>query len=305
MWRRRSIGPNHVELLARAHGSIAAIGPGMLRTTTTSLLTVILCATACGDGAGMDTPPDGSGPDAMHNPPNPAGLGPAPLDLGTTSDPAAAASYVILAKTGITNVTGSAISGGNLGLSPAAASFVTGFALIADATNQFSTSSSVTPPGKVYASDYAPPTPSNLTTSVLAMQAAYTDAAGRTNPDALNFQGGNLGGQTLAPGLYTWGTGVTLPGDLTLAGGADDVWILQVKNDLDVSTTKQVVLSGGAQAKNVFWQVAGRVTIHADAHVEGVILCKTGITLQTGASLHGRALSQTLVALDNNAVTAP
>lgn len=66
-----------------------------------------------------------------------------------------------------------------------------------------------------------------------------------------------------------------------------------------------MILSGGAQAKNILWQVAGNVTLHASSHFEGVILCKTGITLQTNASLQGRALSQTLVALDYNAVTAP
>ncbi len=260
-------------------------------------------AFACGDSSTDDpTAPDGA---VMNNPPNPVGLGPAAVELGSSSDAAAAGSYVILAKTGITNVTGSAITGGNLGVSPAAASFITGFSLIADSTNVFSTSSAVTPPGKIFASNYAAPTPSNLTTSVLAMQAAYSDAASRTNPDALNLRSGNLGGQTLAPGLYKWGTSVTIPDNVTLAGGANDVWILQVSNDLDVSAAKQVVLTGGARANNVFWQVAGRVTIHANAHFEGIILCQTGITLQTNASLTGRALAQTLVAIDNNAITAP
>jgi len=241
----------------------------------------------------------------MNNPPNPAGLGPAPVELGQPTDLAAADAYVLLAKTGITNVTGSTITGGNLGLSPAAATFITGFSMIADSTNMFSTSSSVVPPAKIYAADYAVPTPSNLTTAVLEMQSAYTDAAGRTNPDFLNLDSGNVGGKTLAPGLYTWGTGVTIPTDVTIAGGASDVWIFQVAQNLDESAATNVVLSGGAQAKNIYWQVAGSVTIHAGAHFEGVILSKTGITLQTTATLHGRALAQTLVALDNNAVTAP
>jgi hypothetical protein len=177
--------------------------------------------------------------------------------------------------------------------------------LIADATNVFARSVSVTSPGRIYASNYAIPTPSNLTTAVLAMQTAYTDAAGRTNPDFLNLGSGNLGGQTLVPGLYTWGTGVTIPTDVTISGGANDVWIFQVSNDVDLSSATMVILSGGAQAKNIFWQVAGRVTIHANAHFEGIIFAKTGITLQTGASLHGRALAQSLVAIDNNAITAP
>lgn len=270
------------------------------------LVSVVVLHAACGDAAN-GTNPDaaGGGPDAMHNPQNPSGLGPAPVDLGSPTDLAAAGSYVLLAKTGITNVTGSSITGGNLGLSPAAASFITGFALIADSTKVFSTSASVVAPAKIYASDYAPPTPSNMTTAILAMQTAYTDAAGRTNPDFKNLGSGNIGGLTLVPGLYTWGTGVTIPTDVTIAGGATDVWIFQISNDLDLSSAKHVILSGGAQASNIYWQVAGKVTLHASSHFEGVILAKTGITLQTTATMHGRALAQTLVAIDNNAITAP
>jgi hypothetical protein len=253
--------------------------------------------TAANDGANADL--------ASLNPPNPSGAGPRAVDLGSSSSPAAPGSYALLAKTGITNVTGSSISGGNVGLSPAAATFITGLSLIADATKVFATSASVVAPAKVYASNYATPTPSNLTTAVLAMQAAYNDAAARTTPDFLNLGSGDIGGKTLTPGLYKWGTGVTIPADVTLAGGANDVWIFQISNDLDVSTAKHVLLSGAASAANVFWQVAGQVTIHAGAHFEGVILCKTAVTLQTLASMHGRALAQTLVALDNNAVTAP
>lgn len=259
----------------------------------------VLSVAACGNDASS---PNGDG---TNNPQNPAGRGPARVELGSSSDLAAAGSYVLLAKTAISNVTGSSVSGGHLGLSPAAASFVTGFSTIADSSNVFSTSAMVVPPARIYASDYAAPTPSNLTTAVLGMQAAYTDAAGRSDPDFLNLGSGNLGGLTLAPGLYTWGSAVTIPTDVTIAGGADDVWIFQISSDLDVSSAKKVLLSGGAQARNIFWQVAGQVTIHADAHFEGVILSATGITLQTTASLHGRALAQSLIALDNNAITAP
>ncbi len=240
-----------------------------------------------------------------YDPQNPIGLGPAMVDIGSSGNLASAGSYVLLAKTGITNVTGSSITGGNLGVSPKTATAITGFALMLDSTNVFATSSSVVPPARVYAATYTNPTPSNLTSAVLSMQAAYTDAAGRTNPDHLNLASGNLGGLTLAPGLYTWGNTVTIPTDVTITGGANDVWIFQISNDLDVSSAKNVILGGSAQAKNIFWQVAGEVTIHANAHFEGIILCKTGITLQTTASFHGRALAQSLVAIDNNAITAP
>jgi hypothetical protein len=257
------------------------------------------------NNGGADLAMNGPADMTIYNPPNPAGLGPAPVDVGSTTDVGSAGSYVILAKTGITNVTGSLITGGNLGLSPVAATALTGFSETADSSNVFSTSASVVTPAKIYAANYMPPTPTKLTTAVLAMQAAYTDAAGRNPPDHLNLSSGNLGGLTLAPGLYTWGNTVTIPTDVTLSGGVNDVWIFQISNDLDITAAKSVVLSGGAQAKNVFWQVAGQVTIHANAHFEGVILSKTAITLQTNATLHGRALAQSLVAIDNNAITAP
>lgn len=275
-----------------------------LSRSAPTLCALVFVVVGCGDdrGGGVDgSPADGP----SNNPPNPLGLGPAPVDLGASTDLAAVGSYAILAKTGITNVTGSSITGGHLGLSPAAGSFITGFGLTADASNTFSTSASVVSPSRVYASSDMPPTPSNLTTAVLDMQTAYEDAASRTNPDFLNLGSGNLGGLTLEPGLYTWGSGVTIPTDVTIAGGATDVWIFQISSTLELDANQQVLLTGGALAKNVYWQVAGAVTLHADSRFAGIILAKTGITLQTSATLNGRALAQTLVALDDNAITAP
>jgi hypothetical protein len=245
----------------------------------------------------------GCGGDSTNtNPRNPSGAGPAPVQLGSAGSLGAAGSYVILAKTGISNVTGSTVTG-DIGLSPAAASFITGFSLVADATNVFSTSSSVV--GKVYAANYAVPTPSNLTTAIGSMETAYTDAAGRSTPDFLELSTGNIGGLTLAPGLYKWTSTVTIPTNVTIAGGANDVWIFQTSGGLSISAAKNVVLSGGAQAKNIFWQVAGQATLGATSHFEGIILSKTAITFQTGASMKGRALAQSQVALDNNAITQP
>jgi hypothetical protein len=254
------------------------------------LCTVVGLVTACGK---------------TNNPRNPSGQGPAAVSIGAASDHTAADSYAVLAKTAVTNVTASLITGGDVGLSPAAASYFAGLTLTPDATNTFATAPQVAAPGKIYASTYADPTPANLTAAVLSMQAAYTDAAGRTNTDFLNLGSGEIGGRTLTPGLYTWGSSVTISNDVTFSGGANDVWILQISQDLDLSTAKNVTLSGGALAKNIFWQVAGNVTVHASAHFAGIILAQTAITLQTTASLDGRALAQTLVAMDNNAITAP
>ncbi len=222
--------------------------------------------------------------------------GPAAVNLGT------AGSYVIVAKSGV-STTGTTAIVGDIGLSPAAASFVTGFALTADASNTFSTSALVT--GKVWASNYAAPTPSNLTTAVLDMQTAYTDAAGRPLPDFTELGAGNINGMTLAPGLYKWGTGVSIPIAVTLTGGANDVWIFQIAQNLTVGNGAIVTLSGGAQARNVFWQVAGQATLGTTANFKGIILCQTLISFNTGATLTGRALAQTAVTLDATAITQP
>ncbi|MDP1931836.1 MAG: ice-binding family protein [Gammaproteobacteria bacterium] len=222
-------------------------------------------------------------------------VGPAPVLLGTSGN------FAILAKTAVSTVPTSAITG-DVGVSPAATSFLTGFSLTAVGTTS-ATSPQVT--GSLYGADMTPPTNSNLTTAVLDMQTAYTDAAGRPTPDFLNLGTGNIGGRTLPGGLYKWGSSVTIPGNVTISGGANDVWIFQVSGDLSMSANQRINLTGGAQAKNIFWQVAGEVLIGAGAHFEGNILSQTSITLQTGASLHGRALAQTMVALDKATVTKP
>jgi Ice-binding-like len=219
--------------------------------------------------------------------------GPAPVVLGT------AGTFVILAKSAISNVPTSAVTG-NLGLSPAAASFVTGFALSLPAGGAFSTSAQVT--GDVYASDYAVPTPADLTTAIGDMQTAYTDAAGRPTPDHNELGAGNIGGLTLPPGLYKWSNTVTIPTSVTLNGGPNDTWIFQIAGGVTEASAARVVLTGGAVAPNVVWQVAGIVSIGTTAHMEGVVMSQTAITLGTGASVNGRLLAQTAVTLAGNTI---
>lgn len=217
-----------------------------------------------------------------------------PVELGSAGD------FAVLAKTGITNVPSSDITG-DIGLSPAAESFITGFAYT-DATG-YATSTQVT--GRIYASDMADPTPAKMTAAIADMETAYTAAAGRSDTDFLNLGAGILGGLTLFPGVYTWGSNVLLDADVTVSGGIFDVWIFQVAGDLTVATGVQTVLSGGAKAGNIYWQVAGQTTLEAGAIFAGNILCKTGITMNAGASLHGRALAQSLVALNQNVILQP
>ena len=218
-----------------------------------------------------------------------------PVNLGT------AGGFAILAKTEVSTVPTSAITG-NVGVSPAAATYLHGFSLTAHATNVFSTSLQVT--GKVYAADYAVPTPSNLTTAIGDMETAFTDAAGRA-PGVTELGAGNVGGMNLPPGVYKWGTGLLIPTDVTLTGSATDVWIFQIGQDLTISNGVRVSLAGGALPKNIFWQVAGLASLGTTSHLEGVLLSQTAITLGTGATVNGRLLAQSAVTLDASTVVEP
>ncbi|KAJ6504152.1 antifreeze protein [Mycena vitilis] len=219
-------------------------------------------------------------------------LGPAPVNLRT------AGNYAILSKSGVSTVPPSVITG-NVGTSPISATGLTGFSLTVDSTNQFSTSPQVV--GHLFAASYAPPTPSTLTTAVGDMGTAFTDATGRVNPNFNNLASGAIGGLVLPPGLYKWSSAITVGSDVTLVGLPIDTWIFQVSGTMTIAAGKKIVLVG-AQAKNIVWVVSSSVSVGAGAHIEGVVLGKTSITLQTGASANGRLLAQTHVALQEATV---
>jgi len=218
-----------------------------------------------------------------------------PVSLGE------AGGFAILAKTGVSTVPTSAVTG-DIGISPAAGSFITGFAMTADASNEYSTSAQVT--GQIYASDQSSPTPSNLTTAVSDMETAFTDAAGRA-PDETELGAGDIGGMTLEAGVYKWGTGLLIPTSVTLSGSATDVWIFQVAQDLTMASATSIVLAGGARPENITWQVSGLVEIGTTAHFEGVVLSQTAISMLTGSSINGRLLAQSAVDIDGSVVLAP
>ena len=217
---------------------------------------------------------------------------PTPVDLRS------AGNFVILSKSGITNVPSSAVIG-NIGTSPITGAAITGLDCL-----------EVT--GLVYTVDAAGPAcrltnPVLLTAAISDMETAYTDAAGRVSPDYTELGAGNIDGMTLAPGLYKWATPVLIPTGVTLdaQGDPNAVFIFQIAQTFNVGNGAMVTLTGGAQAKNIFWQVAGHTTLGTTADVKGIILCATGISLQTGASLNGRALAQTAVTLQMNLVIQP
>jgi len=221
------------------------------------------------------------------------------VNLGTSEN------FVLLAQSGITT-SGTTHITGNIGVSPIDSTSITGFGLIMDSSNTFSTSSLVT--GKIYSADYTPPTPAIMTTAISDMQTAYVDAAGRTTPDFTELYAGDISGRTLVPGLYKWGTGVLITNvGVTVLGGENDVWIFQIAGNLTVNNGAIVTLSGGAQARNIFWQVGGGtgVSLGTGCAFEGIILAAKAITINTGTSLNGRALAQTNITLDANIITTP
>jgi hypothetical protein len=226
-----------------------------------------------------------------------------PLAAG---DLTSASSYVILAKTAITT-TGATKITGNLGLSPAAASLISGFGLVADSTNVFSTSSLVT--GKIYASDYAPPTPSNLTSAVANMQLALTNANGMAPAGGGLTTAcpgvGSLGGLTITPGVYNCTSTLLIPPGTNVTLKGSGVYVLKTSAGITQSADTQVILSDGAQAKNVFWVAGGVVDIGSNATMQGVVLTQSNINVKTGAKVNGRLLAQTAVTLDASTVVVP
>ena len=211
------------------------------------------------------------------------------VNLGVAGD------FVILSKTGITSVYKSSILG-DIGTSP-----ITGAAM---------TLSCGEVTGSIFSVDAAGPAckitdATRLGIAVLDMQAAYTDAAGRSNPDYLNLGAGTIGSITLLPGLYKWSSSVNIPTDITISGNSTDIFIFQVAGTLIMSSAVRVNLEGGVQAKNIFWVVSDAVTFGTTSHFEGIILGQTGINMKTGATMTGRMLAQTAVTLQMSTVVMP
>ncbi|KJA22031.1 hypothetical protein HYPSUDRAFT_186725 [Hypholoma sublateritium FD-334 SS-4] len=215
-----------------------------------------------------------------------------PIVLGTAGD------FTVLAKSGISTVPSSAITG-NIGVSPSASTSLTGFSLVKGLTGTSATSTQVV--GQVFASDFTTPTPSQLSTAVSDMQTAFTNGNGRLLPTDTNLLGGTLTSQTLAPGLYKWTSKVLVTTSLTLIGLPTDVWIFQIAGGLEFASGAKTVLAGGLAA-NVFWVVTGATTLQAGSVLDGVILGSSNVALVTGATVNGRILSQTAVSIEKSTV---
>jgi len=211
---------------------------------------------------------------------SPAGAAAVAVGLGTAQE------YSVLAGTTVTN-TGSSVLAADAGVSPGSA--VVGFP-----------PGIVVPPGVIHAADApAGQAQVDLTT-------AYNDAAGQAS--TANLTGQDLGGLTLITGVYDFSTSAQLTGALTLNGQGNpaSVFIIRAGSTLTTASASSVTLIGGAQACNVFWQVGSSATLGTTSAFKGTILALTSITLNTGATVEGRALARNgAVTLDSNTFTAP
>jgi hypothetical protein len=215
-----------------------------------------------------------------------------------------AGNFVLFANTGMSSAVNSTITG-NVGVGPAVTStaITTGFTLTP--VGAYATAPQVT--GKVYAYDYAAPTPSFIVSSSNDMLTAYNDARGRLNPDFTNVAGGNLSGISLEPGLYKWTTSVNLTAgsSVTLNGGPNDVWILQIAGTVTTGAGSRVVLTGGALPKNIFWQLDTALTMGASSIFNGIVLTGTAVTVGANSTVNGRFLAQTAITMDSDTITEP
>jgi hypothetical protein len=220
-----------------------------------------------------------SGAIAMFIASQPAVAATAPVGLGT------AGSFAVLAGTTVTN-TGPSLISGDLGVSPGTA--VTGFP------------PGIVTNGTIHSADgVAAGAQSDLTT-------AYNDAAGRS-PTA-NVPAFIGAGQTLAPGVYKASSSLDVGGSLTLdaGGNPDAVFIFQAPSTLITDSASSIILTDGAQACNVFWQVGSSATLGTATAFAGSILALTSISVNTGDTIAGRALARNgAVTLDDDTITAP
>jgi len=212
-------------------------------------------------------------------------LGPAAVPLAT------AGNFVVLGGSTVTNTGLTVVSGGDLGVSPGSA--VTGFFIVDGGPG-------VMNGGAIHAGD------ATAATAQSDLTIAYNDAAGRTT-NAITVSG-DLTGLTLAPGLYKSTSSLAISGALTLSalGNPNATWIIQMASTLTTGPGSQVILSGGAKASNIVWQVGTSATLGTNSVFKGIIMADQAITVNTGAQVDGRVLASVAgVTLDTNAITAP
>ena len=276
-------------------------------TWTMTLLMTVLTTGCWMDGGGGGSVAAAAASPASAGPVGAACVGASCVNLGT------AANYVILAKTGASTVPASVVTG-NVGLSPAARGFLTGWSLISEPTDTAYTSAQVVGGGHLYAADMVGGTTSvDLTTAIGDMQTAYTAAVGMAPAGGGLTTAcpgtGALGGLTITPGVYTCTTTISLGTGTNVTLNGAGVYVIRTTQGINQASGTQVILTGGALAQNVFWVPALTVSITGTAgattKMAGVILAKTDIAVGTNVTVNGRLLAQTAVTLDQATVTTP
>ncbi len=234
-------------------------------TLTTLVLTAVVLITSC-------KKEETNSPTGENGTSNPIVI-PIQTTAQTSVSMAGAAGLAILAGSAISN-TGATNVTGDMGLSPGTS--IGGF-----------------PPGILVGTLHINNT--IATQAKLDLTAAYNDAAGRTATDIVTLSG-NLGGLTLTPGLYKSTSSLAVSsGDLTFdaQGNPNAVFIIQIASTLTTTSGRKVILSGGAQASNIFWQVGSSATFGTTSVFKGTVMAMQSITFNTGAKLDGRALART------------
>ena len=197
-----------------------------------------------------------------------------PVNLGTATP------YGVLGASAVSN-TGPSFVTGDLGLSPQTS--VTGF-----------------PPGTLVGAQHVADAVADQ--AQIDLTTAYTVAASLT-PSTSGL--GDLVDLSLTPGVYS-GQELSLSGDLTLAGSASSIWIFQAASTLITGSGSNIILTGGANACNVFWQVGSSATLGTSSTFVGTILANQSITATTLATVSSRLLADNgAVTLDSNVITAP
>ncbi len=258
----------------------------------TWFVALLLAALAAGCGSG-----GGNGAAGLGGPAGPptaagagkgvggAGRGPSPVNLGT------AGNFVILSVVALTNA-GPSVVTGNVGLARAAGRLI---GLTCAEVN-----------GTIYSMDNSGPSPCSVTDpDGLAVgetdgDNAFIDVGGRV-PDYTELAAGNIGGLNLGPATYQWSTAVSIPTNVTLTGGPNDVWIFKIAEGLTASSGVRVILAGGALPQNIYWAPTHDVRLESGSHFKGVLLPAAAVFMGNGASINGKLLAFA-VHLDHNTV---
>ncbi|KAK4702426.1 hypothetical protein P7C70_g3800, partial [Phenoliferia sp. Uapishka_3] len=226
----------------------------------------------------------------------------APRSTSATMIPlGVAGTYTVVAKTGVSTVPSSSVTG-NIGIAPAAMTYLTGFSFTSADASVPSTSS------QIKGLAFAPETiGSTSPQAALDMVAAYNNGAAQGPADFTELKGGALDGLTLTKGIYKWGTTVVLGvgQTLTLSGACGDVFIFQAAGAISTGANSNIKLVGGLQSNSIFWVGATALTTGVSSNFAGIILTYTNVVIGTSAALDGAIYTQTEAALHMATITPP